>query len=442
MDVLLIDDDVNLNRVLSHQLEKQEYGVSSVTSGEEALKLIESSRFDVVITDIQMPGLSGIDLLKAIRKKDKEVVTIIITAYGTVEGALEACRLGANDYLTKPFSQEQLAFAIEKAVRLNQLELENTALRSEFYSKYAFEHMIARSTEMRGVIGKAAQVAQSDASVLITGESGTGKELLAKGIHLNSKRRQKPFITVNCPSIPSTLLESELFGHVKGAFTGAISDRPGKFEQANGGTLFLDEIGDLELQLQSKLLRFLQDQTFERVGSNKEIEVNVRVIAATNRNLDQLLKEGKFREDLYYRLHVVPIHMPLLRDHADDIPFLINHFLQKAVPSRSIDISKKALSSLQNYSWPGNIRELENTISHILVFLKSNRISYGDLPASLIRTSQPEQTNQILPLAESERIIIKNALQQTKGNKSRAARLLDIPRHVLLYRLKKLNISI
>jgi two-component system NtrC family response regulator len=238
------------------------------------------------------------------------------------------------------------------------------------------------------------------------------------------------------------LLESELFGHVKGAFTGAIADRPGKFEQANDGTLFLDEIGDLQLQLQSKLLRFLQDQTFERVGSNKEIEVNVRVIAATNRNLNQLLEEGKFREDLYYRLHVVPIHIPPLRDHADDIPFLINYFLQKAFPNRSIDISKKALLSLQNYSWPGNIRELENTISHILVFLKSKRISYDDLPAPLIQKTHAEPANEILPLAESERIIIKNALQQTKGNKSRAARLLDIPRHVLLYRLKKLNISI
>ena len=296
--------------------------------------------------------------------------------------------------------------------------------------------MVATSTSMKNVINQAAHVAQSETTVLITGESGTGKDLLAKGIHLNSPRKNKPFITVNCPSIPENLIESELFGHVKGSFTGAVGERMGKFEQAQGGTLFLDEIGDLQLQLQSKLLRVLQNRTIERIGGNREIDVDVRIIAATNQNLDYLLEQGKFREDLYYRLNVVPIHIPPLREHPEDIPFLINYFLHKST-AKNIIVSDDALSLLQKYHWPGNVRELENLIARILVFLDKNKIAISDLPLTIVDSKKSPIENGLIPLARAEQQLIEKALQQSGGNKSEAARLLEIPRHVLLYRLKK-----
>ncbi len=327
--LLLIDDDINLCKVVGYQLEKQGFQVSIAHSGREGLKLFQSRPFDIVLTDVQMPDLSGIDVLKQIREKNDQVIVIIITAYGSLDSAIKACQLGADDYLTKPFSQEQLRFVIGKAQRLRELQQENIQLKEELIDQHGFNNLISRSPKMEAVLKMAIRVAASDATVLILGESGTGKELLARAIHYNSPRREKPLITVNCPSIPDNLLESELFGHVKGAFTGAIKDRKGKFELANGGTIFLDEIGDLKFDLQAKLLRVLQEQEFEPVGSSEKVHVDVRIIAATNKNLEQLVKEGRFREDLYYRLSVFPITIPPLRERKEEIPVLFEHFLTK-----------------------------------------------------------------------------------------------------------------
>jgi two-component system NtrC family response regulator len=334
--LLLIDDDESLLKVTAHQLRQFGYEVTAKASGEEGLAVFKASSFAVVVSDLQLPGASGIDVLQEIRRHDRECVVIIITAYGTVEDAVKACELGADDYLTKPFSREQLRFVLEKALRLRKLQSENRYLRSELGKQFEFGNIIAKSAAMENVLKMAARIAESDATVLISGESGTGKELLARAIHFNSPRRDKPLITVNCPSIPENLLESELFGHVKGAFTGALKDREGKFEQAEGGTIFLDEIGDLKPELQAKLLRVLQEKEIERVGGSKPIKTDVRVIAATNRDLTAAVQAGLFREDLYYRLMVVPITLPPLRDRPEDIPFLVDHFFAQTWRRKSI----------------------------------------------------------------------------------------------------------
>lgn len=447
MRVLLIDDDLNLGKVIGYQLEQNKYQVDICTNGEQGLIQFNDQHYDIVITDIQMPDISGIQVLKEIRKQDSQVIIILITAYGSVDNAIEACRLGANDYITKPFGQEQLLFTIQKAVRLNELQSENQALKTQLTDKFSFRNMIANSGAMQNILKITTKVAQSNASVLITGESGTGKELIARAIHYNSSRKDKPLITVNCPSIPDNLLESELFGHIKGSFTGAIKDRVGKFEQADGGTIFLDEIGDLHEDLQAKLLRVLQEHEFDRIGAVKPVKVDVRVIAATNQNLHELVKQRNFREDLYYRLNVVPINIPPLRNRVEDIPYLINHFLEQFSGQAPYKISGEVISALKNYEWPGNVRELENVIERMVTLASHNEITTEDLPEYItLQGHDPASFSIKIPeegiaLDSIERLVIEEILERTGGNQSMAARLLKIPRHVLLYRLKKLGIE-
>lgn len=441
--VLLIDDDVNLCTVLRHQLTKQEYVVETAYSGREGLRLFSESEFDIVITDIQMGDMNGIEVLKQIRRENERVVVIIITAYGSVDNAVEACRLGADDYLTKPFGQEQLRFVLEKALRFRQLQEENRQLRSEVTEKFQFGNIIAHSAAMEPVIKMAAQVARSNATVLLTGESGTGKELFARAIHYNSPRASKPLITVNCPSIPDNLLESELFGHVKGAFTGAIRDRKGKFQLADGGTIFLDEIADLKESVQAKLLRVLQEHEVEPLGGSEVIHVDVRVIAATNKNLEELMRQGKFREDLYYRLSVVPIHIPPLRERREDIPFLVDFFVKKYAGEGRFSVEPEVYTLLQAYHWPGNVRELENVIERAVVLSTENRLTAESLPLHIRESRTPvfSVQGEDLTLEEIEKQAIRAALTKSQGNRTRAARLLGIPRHVLLYRLKKFGME-
>jgi two-component system NtrC family response regulator len=444
---LLIDDDLNLCKVLEYQLEKNDFSVSTARNGKNGISLFSKDEFDIVITDIQMPDISGIDVLRRIRRENEKVIIIIITAHGSVENAIEACKLGANDYLTKPFGQEQLLFVIEKAIQFQQIQNENVLLKQEVVGKYKFNNMVANSAKMQEVLKLTTQVARSNATVLVTGESGTGKELVARAIHYNSLRKAKPLITVNCPSIPENLIESELFGHVKGAFTGAIKDRKGQFEQADGGSIFLDEIGDLREDLQAKMLRVLQENEFQPVGGSTTIKVDVRVIAATNRNLEQLVKEKKFREDLYYRLSVVPIRISPLRERKEDIPYLVDFFVKKYSEGRKFKMSSEAIESLQNYDWPGNVRELENIIERILALSTDNEISITNIPEHISgRFYEPSGTTINIPeegiaLDTIERMVIKEILQRTGGNRSKTARMLQVPRHVLLYRLKKFGLE-
>jgi two-component system NtrC family response regulator len=445
--VLLIDDDVNLCKVIAYQLEKNGFGVTTANHGNEGLNLFQQGEFDIVITDIQMPDISGIDVLSRIRNEDDQVIIIIITAHGSVENAIEACRLGANDYLTKPFGQEQLLFIIEKAVRLQKLQQENEFLRQEVAGKFKFENMVADSARMQETLKLTVQVAKSNATVLITGESGTGKELIARAIHYNSPRKAKPLITVNCPSIPEYLIESELFGHVKGAFTGAIKDRKGQFEQADGGSIFLDEIGDLKPDVQAKLLRVLQEKEFQRIGGSKIIKVDVRVIAATNRDIDHLVKDKQFREDLYYRLSVVPIYIAPLRERIEDIPFLVDLFINRYGEGKNFKVSREVIKILQKYDWPGNVRELENIIERIIALATDAEITASNIPEHISGKIYEEQSTIFnipehgIGLEEVEQRVIKEILKRTNGNRSRTARLLKIPRHVLLYRMKKYNLK-
>jgi two-component system NtrC family response regulator len=447
MRVLLIDDDFNLCRVLAHQLEKNGYQVTTANEGKRGIELFRKQSFEIVISDIQMPDINGIEVLKTIRDLNKEAIIILITAYGTVEDAIRACDLGADDFLTKPFGQEQLLFIIEKAVQIQQLHNENALLKQEVAGKYKFDNMVADSARMQEVLKLTIQVARSNATVLITGESGTGKELIARAIHYNSPRKEKPLITVNCPSIPENLIESELFGHVKGAFTGAIKDRKGQFEQADGGSIFLDEIGDLREDLQAKLLRVLQEHEFQPVGGSKTIKVDVRIIAATNRNLELLVKQKRFREDLYYRLNVVPIIIAPLRERKEDIPFLIDFFVKKYGEGRKFKVSSEAVKTLQNYEWPGNVRELENIIERILALATDSKITIANIPEYISGSFyEPSGTTINIPeegiaLDTVERMVIKEILQRTGGNRSKTARMLQIPRHVLLYRLKKFGLE-
>ncbi len=445
--ILLIDDDVNLNRVIRYQLEKHGFTVSVAYNGKDGLAIFKESPFDVVLTDIRMPDLSGIEVLKAIRNIDQQVIVIMITAYGTVEQAIHACNLGADDFLTKPFSQTQLMFVIEKAFQFRRLQSENQSLRQLAEKELQLDNLIAASSEMKRIIQLVRKVSQSDITVLLTGESGSGKEIIARAIHMNSSRKDNPFITVNCAAIPENLLESELFGHVKGAFTGALKDRKGKFELANGGTLFLDEIGDLKPELQAKLLRVLQEREVEPVGSETRIPVDVRIISATHQDLKQLVAQGRFREDLYYRINVMNIHIPPLRKRKADIPLLIQYFIQKYAPdqSRQWRIDAQALQALEMYDWPGNIRELENVIQRAVLLADAPVITLDVLPEFIVQKDttlfSPESKPTSLNIEDHLRWLIEQALQQSGGNQSRAAELLGIPRHKLLYQMKKLGIG-
>jgi two-component system NtrC family response regulator len=377
--ILVIDDDTSLRRVLEYNLQEEGYEVQAASSGEEGLYLFGQSQPNLVITDMKMPGMDGLMVLKSIKERSPEALVVIITAFGTIDVAVEAMKAGAYDYITKPFNREALKLTIKKALEFSGLAEENRLLKSQLADKVDFRTIIGSSPEMEKVFDVIRKVADTEAAVLITGESGTGKELVARSLHANSSRKNGPFQAINCAAIPRDLLESEMFGHVKGAFTGAVRDKIGKFQLAEGGTLFLDEVGDLPLELQPKLLRALQEREVEPVGGATVQKLDVRVVAATNLDIDQALAAGTFREDLYYRLAVIPLHLPPLRERRKDIPLLIRYFCTKH-HSEKIAFDKDALTALVMYSWLGNVRELENTVERLLIMRSGETITLADLP--------------------------------------------------------------
>jgi two-component system NtrC family response regulator len=445
--ILLIDDDDSLRRVMEFSLTEAGYKVQAAASGEEGLTLFEMGPFDAVITDITMPGMSGMEVLAKIHERDEGLPVLVITAYGTIESAVEAMKKGAFDYITKPFNRDELRLTLDKALRMRRLEKENVELRAEITDRYCFESIVGSSEKIRDVLDMAGRVAASDASVLITGESGTGKELLAKGIHYNSPRADGPFVAVNCAAIPEHLIESELFGHVRGAFTGAVKDKEGKFELATSGTLFLDEIGDLRVDLQAKILRALQERQVDRVGGKHPVSVDVRIIAATNKDIERAVKEGSFREDLYYRLSVITLHMPPLRERRDDIPMLVQHFLKKFNRGSDVRIDPEALAMLTAYGWPGNVRELENSIERASVLKRGDTITPAELPDKLKREKTSVENiilnlpDEGIALEDLEKSLIIKALEKHKGNQTRAAEYLGITRPTLIYRMEKYGIK-
>lgn len=441
--ILVIDDDVSLRRVVEFTLEQAGYEVFSAGTGDEGLALFQRHRPPLVITDVQMPGMGGYEVLEKIKALDADTLVMMITAFSSVENAVEAIKLGAYDYVTKPFSRDQLVLAVAKAFEYRGLRRENLQLKTALADKGEFE-IIGDSAPMKRLLQRVEKVAASQVSVLLSGESGTGKEVIARALHRGSECAAGPFVAVNCAAIPRDLIESELFGHIKGSFTGAVRDRQGKFSLANGGTLFLDEIGDLPLELQPKLLRVLQEQEFEPVGGLTE-SVDVRVIAATNRDLEIEMEEGRFREDLYYRLAVVPLPLPPLRERAGDIPLLLDYFLRKHEASATVVIDDEVVEKLKGYSWPGNVREMENVVEQMLILRQDDRLRIDDLPARISR--KPSSANGVLNLPDEgysledlEREAVTQALQRCNWNKSKAAEFLRIPRHTLLYRLEKYDI--
>ena len=446
--ILLIDDDQSLRRVTEFTLHEAGYRVLTAADGAEGLRLFARENPALVITDIQMPGLSGYEVLKQIKEQAPAALVIVITAYGTVEKAVEAMKLGAYDYLTKPFSRDELTLTVGKALAYDGLREENRKLREELTDKIDFSRLVGMSESMREVFELVRKVAASEATVLIGGESGTGKELVARAIHSGSERRAGPFVAVNCAAIPRDLLESELFGHARGAFTGAVRERKGKFEQAEGGTLFLDEVGELPLDLQPKLLRALQEREIEPVGGAAR-RIDVRLVAATNRDLEAALDEGSFREDLYYRLAVIPLHLPPLRERRDDIPLLVRHFLDKHGKNPPPPCSETVLEALADYDWPGNVRELENAVERMLILRRGAGIELDDLPPK-IRRPRPSAVIPVAgvlnlpeegyPLEDLEKEAVFEALRRNDWNQTRAAAFLRIPRHTLLYRMEKYDI--
>lgn len=466
--ILLADDDASLRRVIEVKLKQKGYHVTAVEDGVEAMLELQRNRHDLLLTDMKMPNMDGINLLERARAIVPGLQIIIMTAFATISQAVEAVKRGAFDYLTKPFEDEQLFVAIEKAIRFRRLEEENRTLKEQVGDRY-LKHFVGTSKPFREMMSLIDKVAPTDATILITGESGSGKELTARAIHLKSNRSTSAFVPVNCAAIPRELIESELFGHVRGAFTGAIKDKKGKFALADGGTLFLDEISELGIDLQAKLLRSIQNRVIEPVGSEKPIEVDVRLVAATNVQLKDQVAVGKFREDLFYRLNVIPINVPRLRDRRDDIPVLTRAFLQKLDTGKQLTIEDTLIERLVAYDWPGNIRELENLIERMVILRKSDTINIGDLPddfGRLIDTTgipilnapvsgkssateivghgglPPEGSiPESVSFYEAQRQLILKALEKCNWNKSKAAEYLQIPRHILVYRLKQLGIT-
>jgi len=446
--VLIVDDDESLRKIIEFNLKNRGYHTISVDSGEKALAELHKSDIDLIISDMKMPGMDGIELLTKVHGIESDLPVIFITAFGSVEKAVESIKLGAYDYITKPFDTEEFLHKVNKAVEHLKLRDENIRLRSELESHYTFANIIGTSKEMQGIFATIKRIAASDATVLITGETGTGKELIARAIHQLSDRSSRSMIIVNCAAIPKELLESELFGHVKGAFTGAVRNKTGKFVQANNSTIFLDEIGDMNLDLQAKLLRVLEGGKVEPVGSEDLIDIDIRVLAATNQDLRSLANKGEFREDLFYRLNVIPIKIPPLRDRKEDIPLLVHHFANKFAGDENLEFNQKALDILENYQWPGNVRELENVVKRIAVLRKGKKVRASDLPSEIaagrpaITESGENRLQQSNPtLRETEKNMIIEALKKTGWNQSKAAKMLDIPRHVLIYRIKKYGIK-
>jgi two-component system response regulator AtoC len=449
--VLVVDDEENIRVVLRTLLRKHGYEVVVAESGEAAMAQIDGFGPDVILTDVRMPKMGGLDLLATLKAKQYPATVIVMSAYGNMDLAIEAMKAGAYDYVSKPFKPDEIVLALRKAEERELLRRENRALKEQIQKEAQFESILAKSPQMLDVFKTISKIADFKTTVLVTGESGVGKELVARAIHARGARKSSPFVAVNCGAIPENLLESELFGHKKGAFTDASSDRRGLFEEADGGTLLLDEIGELPLALQVKLLRALQEETIRRVGDTKDTKIDVRIIAATHRDLAAETKAGRFREDLYYRINVLPLHIPPLRERREDIPLLIDHFVARnnaRLGTHITGLSSEAKKLLLDYAWPGNVRELENTIERAMVLSDGGVIEAPDLPDRIREAMDPvavQLASGELSVKKTvhaiEQILIRRALQKTKGNRTRAAEILEISHRALLYKIKDYKID-
>jgi DNA-binding NtrC family response regulator len=445
--ILVVDDDQLVNEFITETLTRSGYEIASASSGLEALEILDEREFDLVITDVRMPEMDGITLMTKIKENMPDTVVVVITAFGTVKNAVDAMKKGAYDYILKPCSPDELVIVVNRGLEHRRLTMENRELKTQIKQKYSFDNIVGQNRHLLDVFDLIQTSAQSKATILLTGESGTGKELVAKAIHYNSPRKDKPFIRVNCAALQDNLIESELFGHEKGAFTGAIRQNRGRFELANGGTLLLDEISEMPLQLQTKLLRVLQESEFERVGSGVPVKVDVRIIATSNRNLPDEIKNGKFREDLYYRLNVIAIEVPPLRARKDDIPLLADHFIGKynEEDGRQIEgISEKVLNILNSYPWPGNIRELENLIHRAVVTCKESILTHKDFPNYLAlgpNAVMSDMLSEPITIYEGEKILIFKALERHSGNRTKAADELGITTRTMRNKMHEYGVA-
>jgi two-component system, NtrC family, response regulator AtoC len=444
--ILVVEDEEKLRRVVELQLKGAGFDVDQAGNVEDAMRLAD--RADVILTDLRLPGVSGLELLANLRRQDSHTPVIVMTAFGSIETAVEAMKAGAVDFLPKPFSLDHLMTVVNKALELRTLRDENRELRAELSQRYEFDNIVGRSESMREIFSTITRVAPTRATVLLCGESGVGKDMIARAIHHHSPRADRPFVKINCTALPENLMESELFGYEKGAFTGANVAKPGKFEQADTGTVFLDEIGDVPASVQVKLLRILQEREFERLGSNKVKHIDVRVLAATNVDLRAALEQGTFREDLYYRLNVLPINIPPLRERKEDIPYLAGHFVKKLgkdLGSPVQSISDAAMQRLLEYHWPGNVRELENVLERSMVLANGAVLEAGDVKLDMAPAARFTVADNFLPegttLDQYEQSIIREALKRANGNKSQAARMLGLTRNALRYRLSQMGLE-
>jgi len=452
--ILVVDDEEDLRQAIVELLTVDGFEVHGVATAEQAQELLSQTAFDVLIADNNLPGKSGIDLLEETLSRYPEIVGIVITGFGTIETAVQAIKKGAYDYLSKPFKLVELSIMVRKGLKERTLRFENQYLRNQLKNKYAFENIIGTGRSMARIFELIDSVAGLNSTILIQGETGTGKELIAKAIHFNSPRRDQKMVSINCGAIPENLLESELFGHVKGAFTGAVQNRVGRFEQGNNGTIFLDEVGNMPLSLQVKLLRVLQEREFERVGGNNSIKVDVRIIAATSANLEQMVSEGTFREDLYYRLNVIPIHMPALRDRREDIPLLIQRFITQFCETHKLElktVSPQVMKAMMGYEWPGNVRQLENIVERMVALTGTRTaIMPPDLPPEIqsgdgfgngTAFEIPEEgINFTTIVVDMERELILQGLRKANGNKKLAAKLLNLKRTTLIEKIKRIGL--
>ena len=451
--LLIVDDEKALREAIAERLTDHGFAVEQADSGEQALQRLAEFAFDIIITDLRLPGIDGRQVLDAALERYPDIIGIVITGYGTVKDAVDAIKQGASDFITKPFQFDALLHVLSSALEQRRLRAENAYLRSQLEERYRIDGLVGRSPAMRSLCQLLETVAATSSTVLISGETGTGKELAARAIHHSSPRRANRFVAINCSAIPETLLEAELFGHVRGAFTGAVGTRPGRFEQAHKGTLFLDEVGTMSPALQAKLLRVLQEREFERVGDSHTIKVDVRVIAATHSDLARMVAEGSFREDLFYRLNVIPVRLPALRERREDIPLLVQHFLEKLsreLGRGAVSVSQDAMRRLMAYNWPGNVRQLENAIERALTFSQGRpQIEVRDLSPEIQNQPDPAASTDILLPEDGvdfeqyicgvELALIKRSLERTQGNKRQAAKLLKLKRTTLIEKLKRLE---
>jgi DNA-binding NtrC family response regulator len=445
--ILIVEDEPKMRRLLELQLAEEGFQARIAADAETGLQMLGKESFDVVVTDLKLPGMSGLEFLQAVKRVNADLPVVIMTAFGTVESAVDAMKAGASDYVLKPFSLAELVLVVRKELASHQLRQENRDLREALGRRYEYKNIIAKSDKMQAVLALVERVAPTNSTVLIGGESGVGKDLVARAIHEHSQRAKGPFVKINSTAIPETLLESELFGYEKGAFSGATTSKPGKFEVANNGTLFLDEIGDVPAAIQVKLLRVLQDREFERLGGTRTLKVDVRLVAATNRDLRAALEEGTFREDLYYRLNVVAIDIPPLREHKEDIPALAQFFLEKFARESgkpAHNITPAAMKMLMDFHWPGNVRELQNVIERAITLSTGSTLDVADIHIDTARRAHVESGSAVLPegmsMEQWEEELLREALKRASGNKSQAARALGLSRNALRYRLSKMGV--